>query len=250
MDGWWCGAHAACQADALLHGHSYTANPLACSAAVTALEAYKGMAHRLQDTGEGAREGGGLTYSPGLSPSRAMSSDHVSQSSVVVLVVCLPPPHADLWPEERVSALSRLPSVSRALSIGTVRREGGIQAPLQHLLPLPSFPSPSAFPPPPCVAAHCPCTACLPACLLLSQVLAVELRAEEAGYSSLASVSVVQELRRAGVYARPLGSVVYLMASFETQPATTASLLDKLEAALRRVGQQHEAEHGPAAVVI
>lgn len=31
------------QADALLHGHSYTANPVACSAAVHALQAYQHM---------------------------------------------------------------------------------------------------------------------------------------------------------------------------------------------------------------
>ena len=40
-------------------------------------------------------------------------------------------------------------------------------------------------------------------------VMAVELRSEEAGYASDTAEAVVGRLRKSGVYARPLGNVVY-----------------------------------------
>lgn len=51
---------------------------------------------------------------------------------------------------------------------------------------------------------------------------------------------------------RPLGSVVYLMASFETSRATTASLMQRLESAMDTVEQAagSGAAEGPAAIVI
>lgn len=66
--------------DALLHGHSYTANPLACAAAVQALETYQSQLVRAK------RDEGLLS----------------------------------VWDEPRVRHLSTLKAVDRAISIGTV----------------------------------------------------------------------------------------------------------------------------------
>lgn len=68
--------------DALLHGHSYTANPLACAAAVQALETYQSQL--------------------------VMTKRDEGLFSV--------------WDEPRVRQLSTLKAVDRAVSIGTVRR--------------------------------------------------------------------------------------------------------------------------------
>ena len=67
----------------------------------------------------------------------------------------------------------------------------------------------------------------------LGTVLALQLRADDgAGYGSNAAAAVVARLRAAGVYARPLGDVVYLMATPMTDRARCAALLATLAAAL------------------
>ena len=68
----------------------------------------------------------------------------------------------------------------------------------------------------------------------LGTVCAVELEAGGAGgYSSGAAREVTDRLRaEAGVYARPLGNVVYLMCTPFTEPAACRALLEKLRAAL------------------
>jgi bifunctional dethiobiotin synthetase / adenosylmethionine---8-amino-7-oxononanoate aminotransferase len=155
--------HGPNKSDALLHGHSYTANPLACAAAVRALEAYADRADSLPGSARG-------------------------------------PP---AYPEARVAALSRLPGVRRAVALGTV--------------------------------------------------LAAELAeaGDPGGYGSTASARVVQALRRRGVYARPLGNVVYLLASQVAAPETTAALLEALEAALRERGAGEGLEEdAPAEAVV
>jgi len=78
-------------------------------------------------------------------------------------------------------------------------------------------------------------------------VLAVELEAAPAagggsgaaaaaaggsGYGSGGAAHVVAALRAAGVQARPLGSVVYLMVTPTTPPAVCDGLMGRLEAAL------------------
>ncbi len=136
--------HGPAKSDALLHGHSYTANPLACAAAVRALEAYAAM-----DLQRG---------------NRTTTSVH---------------------PEAAVAALSCIPGVRRAVALGTV--------------------------------------------------LAVELAEGEgeAGYGSMASAQVVADLKDVGVYARPLGNVVYLLASQVASVPTTQTLLKALDQVLR-----------------
>ena len=68
--------------------------------------------------------------------------------------------------------------------------------------------------------------------LCLGTVFAAELVAPSPGYASHAAHDVVKRLRRRGVYARPLGNVVYLMVSPMVQPHTCDRLLDALTAEL------------------
>jgi dethiobiotin synthetase/adenosylmethionine--8-amino-7-oxononanoate aminotransferase len=66
-------------------------------------------------------------------------------------------------------------------------------------------------------------------------VLAVELAARpggQRGYGAAGAVGVARRLRAAGVFARPLGNVAYLMVTPTTRPATAARLLAALAAAL------------------
>ena len=58
-------------------------------------------------------------------------------------------------------------------------------------------------------------------------MLAVELRADDGhlGYASGAAKQVVQRLRPHGIYARPLGNVVYLMCTPTTAKLKCDSLL-------------------------
>lgn len=69
----------------------------------------------------------------------------------------------------------------------------------------------------------------------LGTVLAVQLQAEAGGpggYASNAAAAVVQRLRGMGVFARPLGDVVYLMVTPMTERSQCDVLLGKLGAAL------------------
>lgn len=70
----------------------------------------------------------------------------------------------------------------------------------------------------------------------LGTVLAVELEASpsSSGYASMAATHVVHKLRDEGVQARPLGNVVYLMASPLTPPLQCSLLAHKLSAVLNQ----------------
>jgi len=149
--------HGPAKSDALLHGHSYTANPLACAAAVRALEAYEAM-HADRDQ-------------------QQHSSSRSSSSSS----------HRCVYNEGQVAALSQIDGVRRAVALGTV----------------------------------------------LAEELEERGGGQGGGYGSTASAHVVQDLKRAGVYARPLGNVVYLLASQVALKRTTQILIDTLEQVLR-----------------
>lgn len=82
-------------------------------------------------------------------------------------------------------------------------------------------------------------------------MLAIELEVGEgAGYGSLASAQIVQHLRKAGVYARPLGNVVYLLASQTSEPSTTMLIMEALKATLSLQGSSGATEDRPAAAVV
>ncbi len=66
-------------------------------------------------------------------------------------------------------------------------------------------------------------------------VLAAELKPEEgqgAGYTGTGSKAIVMKLRKMGVYARPLGNVVYLMVTPTTSKEQCAALVHRLYIAL------------------
>jgi dethiobiotin synthetase/adenosylmethionine--8-amino-7-oxononanoate aminotransferase len=148
------------KARALLHGHSYTAHPVGCAAALQALDSYADPAlnpNLCTPAAPGRCRRGGACAAP---CGRA----------------------APLWPPARVAALAARPGVAGVVALGSV--------------------------------------------------LAVELQAAEAGYGSGAAAAAVARLRARGVYARPLGNVVYLMVTPMTRAARCEALLDALEASL------------------
>lgn len=57
-------------------------------------------------------------------------------------------------------------------------------------------------------------------------VLAVELKAQDAGYTSQAAEAVVRKLRASGVFTRDLGNVVYLMCTPTSSVAHCERLLE------------------------
>ena len=70
---------------------------------------------------------------------------------------------------------------------------------------------------------------------LAGTVLAAEVKPEDgqgSGYTGTGSKAVVLKLREMGVYARPLGNVVYLMGTPTTSREQCAHLLQKLLSAL------------------
>ena len=106
-----------------------------------------------------------------------------------------------LWDEARAAALSARPGVARALALGTVLAvELGAAA---------------------------------PAAGGGSGGAAAAATGRGGGYGSAGGAAhVVAALRAAGVQARPLGSVVYLMVTPTTPPAVCDGLMGRLEAAL------------------
>ena len=68
----------------------------------------------------------------------------------------------------------------------------------------------------------------------LGSVLAVELSAglEKAGYGSSVAAMVTKKLAQVGVFARPLGNVVYFIVNLTTDRNTIINLLEKLHAVL------------------
>jgi dethiobiotin synthetase/adenosylmethionine--8-amino-7-oxononanoate aminotransferase len=169
--------HGPAKSDALLHGHSYTANPLACAAAVRALEAYEAM-HKDRDQQQQQQQQQQQHNTSSMSG--GSNNRHCVHN------------------ERQVAALSQIAGVRRAVALGTV--------------------------------------------------LAVELdggkKGQGRGYGSTASADVVRDLKNAGVYARPLGNVVYLLASQVASDRTTQILIDALEQVLRHRATMVGSENG------
>ena len=65
-------------------------------------------------------------------------------------------------------------------------------------------------------------------------VLAATIEAEDGGgYASKGTAQIIASLREAGVFARPLGNVVYIMVTPTSSRATCAWLLQELNAAVQ-----------------
>ncbi|KAJ7299278.1 hypothetical protein O6H91_Y261100 [Diphasiastrum complanatum] len=129
--------------DALLHGHSFTAHPIGCSAAIKALKYYKNP-----------------SKNSNFLPSKARLKE--------------------LWDQDLVADISAHPIVERIISLGTV--------------------------------------------------FALELHAThaESGYSSMLASNLIERLKSDGIYARPLGNVVYLMCGPMTSVTCCTDLLQRL----------------------
>lgn len=136
--------------EALLHGHSYTAHPAGCAAALASLDEYA----------RGGVEAVG---------------------------------RAGYWSEVRAAQLSALKCVERVAVVGTV--------------------------------------------------LAVEMKSGAQGYAATGAREVVRRLREAGLFARPLGNVVYVMCCPVSGPDVREFMLD----ALVRVVEAVDGEDGVAA---
>lgn len=69
----------------------------------------------------------------------------------------------------------------------------------------------------------------MPCFVVAGSVLAAELAASDGGgYASGEAKSVVMHLRKQGIFARPLGNVVYLMVTPTTSPEVCSNLLQQL----------------------
>ncbi|KAL0037506.1 hypothetical protein WJX77_000433 [Trebouxia sp. C0004] len=136
---------------ALLHGHSYTAHALGCSAGVTALDLY---------------------IDPACNPNLLEPDQQTASLSLV-----------ELWDEQIVDQLSKHARVQKLTVLGTV--------------------------------------------------FAAELKTEGAsGYGATEAIQVAKDLRFRGIYARPLGNVVYLMVTPTTAQETCKKLLQELHSVL------------------
>lgn len=143
------------KAEALLHGHSYTAHTVGCVSSIHALDTYAELLENHHD-----------------------SSNKVETTSQVI-----PKFVVDAYfDQQEVAALSNLPFVQQSMSLGTV--------------------------------------------------LAITLEPDEKGSGYAAngkSVPVVQNLLKNGVYARPLGNVVYIMVSPLTKKEECSRLCNLLK---------------------
>jgi dethiobiotin synthetase/adenosylmethionine--8-amino-7-oxononanoate aminotransferase len=172
--------------DALLHGHSYTAYPAGCAAALASL-AVLGSPDRNPNLCAPRADGGGACAG-------GEGGDPGAQCTATPRCAAPCGRLRPLWDEARAAALSARPGVARALALGTV-----LAVELEAAAPAVGGGSGAAAAP---------------------------------GYGSGGAAHVVAALRAAGVQARPLGAVVYLMVTPTTPPAVCDGLMGRLEAAL------------------
>jgi dethiobiotin synthetase/adenosylmethionine--8-amino-7-oxononanoate aminotransferase len=66
----------------------------------------------------------------------------------------------------------------------------------------------------------------------LGTVLVIELVSNEKGYLAVTSRKFIESLREKGVYARPLGNVVYFMAGQKTEPEQLDFVLEAIRQSL------------------
>ncbi|KAG7673147.1 hypothetical protein Ndes2526B_g03439 [Nannochloris sp. 'desiccata'] len=179
------------KAYALLHGHSYTAHPLGCAAAVQALDTFTNpelnpnlctpeVPDRCLCSTSTTNDSKATAVSPFSFSFSSFSSSSSFPSSCSVPCGKLRP----LWDPARLIALSHHPKVDRLISLGTV------------------------------------------------VALELKISTDAGGYASNAAAGVVTALRTRGVFARPLGNVVYIMVTPMTKAEKCEELLGALEASL------------------
>ena len=147
------------KAEALLHGHSYTANPVGCSAGLYSLR---------------------TMGSPDSNANICTPIQHTCNCSRKPGQTC--GKMVPLWDSDAIHRISHLPRVQGIFALGTV--------------------------------------------------VSVQLKSSNSGYGSNTAVSVTEDLMQRGIYARPLGDVVYIMVTPFTSKSRCKSLLNELETAL------------------
>ena len=215
------------KARALLHGHSYTAYPAGCAAALASLSILESAATNPNLCAPGGRDGGG-NGGDGNGTCRAAAQPGGAP--------CAAPCGALLpfWPDDAVARLSRHPAVAGVVAVGTV-------------LAL------ELRPPPPAAAAAAAQQQQTPGFQSgncdggarsaagggdsgTSSSSGASSSGSSSGggggYLSTGSAAVVAALRARGVFARPLGSTVYVMVTPTTRQEARARLLRDVEAAL------------------
>jgi adenosylmethionine-8-amino-7-oxononanoate aminotransferase len=69
----------------------------------------------------------------------------------------------------------------------------------------------------------------------MGTVLAAELKSPESGYGNPVGAEFCQKLLKHGVFARPLGTVVYMMVSLNSEPKTIKKLCSAFNAVLEEM---------------
>ena len=156
--------------DALLHGHSYTAYPIACAASNHALQIYEKY---IDDYEDEIQRKGVLTDK--------------NENSYNLPVKTRGP--FDLWDTELVAQISMMNCIEKSINLGTV--------------------------------------------------FVMEIKSGTKGYHSDATKNLVLTLRERGIYVRPLGNVLYIMASQVTNKQTCSSMLETIRNILIQEFEPH-----------
>ena len=148
------------KAEALLHGHSYTAHAVGCSAGLYSLKTL------------GNPESNRNICTPMSESCTCSREPHESCDQLL-----------PLWDNDAIDRISHFPSVQGIFALGTV--------------------------------------------------VSVQLKSLDSGYESNIAASVTEDLLQGGIYARPLGNVVYIMVTPFTNKSTCNKLLNELETVLK-----------------
>lgn len=205
---------------ALLHGHSFTAYPAGCAAAAAALRLLGDAAHNPNLC---APRGAGTTAGHGCCVAAAAGRPACASPCGRL---------SPLWDEASAATLSTHPRVRGVTVIGTV-------------LALELAPPPART-----AASHVAASYETSGSGRQDHASASE---ECGGYASAAAADVVAALRVRGVAARPLGPVVYMMASPTSQRQTCDWLLGVLADVLDEshdAWQARRGEYGSAPYII
>ncbi|GMH42966.1 hypothetical protein BSKO_10888 [Bryopsis sp. KO-2023] len=182
--------------NALLHGHSYTAHPIGCVAACTAMDIMNDPKFNPNLILNQTSEEGPSKESPSVQVSETSQSSNESVTAKEPVPVDHPLPSSipslnrklvsgalvTLWDDDLVIELSKHKKVEGVVAIGT----------------------------------------------LFALTLKLDEN-DEGGYSSGRAKEVTRRLRKRGIYTRPLGDVVYLMAGVTTPKEECTKLLTVLK---------------------
>jgi dethiobiotin synthetase/adenosylmethionine--8-amino-7-oxononanoate aminotransferase len=196
-------SHASSLARALLHGHSYTAYPAGCSAALASLHALQSPRLNPNVCAPAGGGGGGGGGGQGVAAAAAATCERARRQGDGSACCSGPCGRTlDQWDESAAADLSQHPLVRRVVAIGTVLAVEVRGAPE----------------------------------LAAEAEAAAEGGSSGGGYASRsASAAVIEALRARGFAARPLGPVVYVVATPTTPREACARVMAEVRAALDQV---------------